>query len=736
MTGRKRILAVDDDPKNRNLLKHMLESLDYEPELAGSGSEALEKLGSGIDLVLLDVMMPGMDGFEVARRIRSDPFNSDIPIIVVTILTGKEDRLRAVESGANDFISKPIDKLELRVRLTSLLKMKEAQDAIKRHRDELEEMVARRTAALQESERRCRTLYEDSKRREELYHSFLTASADAVVIYDTQGRTQYVSPSFTRTFGWDLSEVESKLLPYVPDAEKQGSQEQVDDVIRKGATVSGFVTKRSTKDGRVLDMSISASRYMDHRGDPAGMLVVLHDITEHKRMDQALRESEARFRNIFEAAQDCIFLKDRSLSFTDVNPAMLEMLEMPFDGLIGKTDEELFGEDYAVQARNLEARVLEGQTIETEQTLKTKSGPVVLDCIRFPIRDSSGEITGVCGIARDMTERARTTHEAAHRGEEYPANATRSALELVRLAAKTDSIVLFLGESGSGKDHFARHLHELSQRANGPFFSINCAALPQDLAESELFGHEPGAFTGSAGRKRGLLELAEGGSLLLNEIGELSPRLQAKLLTFLDTQSFTRVGGEKSIKVNARLMAATNRDLEKEVETGNFREDLFYRLSVFVIKVPPLRRRTEDIPIIARDLVHLLVKRIGLLKVPVIEPAAMVILTRYDWPGNVRELRNVLERALILCRHNRITPEDIGISPKPGVDPGKDDMAITLNIAENTSLGEVLHETKRLLVTRALHRCRWNVTAAARLLGVSRDSLRHHMEFLSIRRGE
>jgi len=735
MTGRKRILAVDDDPKNRNLLKHMLESLDYEPELAGSGSEALEKLGNGIDLVLLDVMMPGMDGFEVARRIRSDPFHGDIPIIVVTILTGKQDRLQAVEAGANDFISKPIDKLELRVRLVSLLRMKEAQDAIKRHRDELEEMVARRTAALQESERRCRNLYEDSKRREELYHSFLTASADAVVIYDRNGLTQYVSPSFTRTFGWDLSEVESKVLPYVPDTEKQTSQEQVENVIRDGATVSGFITKRSTKDGRVLDMSISASRYMDHRGDPAGMLVILHDITERKRMDQALRESEARFRNIFEAARDCIFLKDRTLSFTDVNPAMLELLEMSFARIIGKTDRELFGEDYAMQAKSLEFRVLEGQTIETEQTLKTKSGPVILDCIRFPIRDSSGEITGVCGIARDMTERARTTHQAAYRGEEYPANATRSALELVRLAAKTDSIVLFLGESGSGKDHFARHLHEQSRRANGPFFSINCAALPQDLAESELFGHEPGAFTGSAGRKRGLLELAEGGSLLLNEIGELSPRLQAKLLTFLDTQSFTRVGGEKSIKVNARLMAATNRDLEKEVETGNFREDLFYRLSVFVIKVPPLRRRTEDIPIIARDLVQLLAKRIGLMRVPIIDPAGMENLTRYDWPGNVRELRNVLERALILCNHNHITAEDIGISHKPGADSGNDNMAITLNVSDNTSMGDVLQEAKRLLVTQALHRCRWNVTAAARLLGVSRDSLRHHMEFLSIRRG-
>lgn len=172
---------------------------------------------------------------------------------------------------------------------------------------------------------------------------------------------------------------------------------------------------------------------------------------------------------------------------------------------------------------------------------------------------------------------------------DYPSPVMQTVLAACREAAGTDSLVLLLGESGSGKDYLARYIHNHSKRAVGPYLSINCAAVPEELAESELFGHEHGAFTGTQGRKRGLLELAENGTLLLNEIGDLSLRLQAKLLTFLDTRKFTRVGGEKEVSVNARIIVATNRDLEKEAATGRFRQDLFYRLNVLSIEVPPLR---------------------------------------------------------------------------------------------------------------------------------------------------
>jgi DNA-binding NtrC family response regulator len=351
------------------------------------------------------------------------------------------------------------------------------------------------------------------------------------------------------------------------------------------------------------------------------------------------------------------------------------------------------------------------------------------------MRNASGEVIGICGIARDVTERKLRDIERTGQAEEYPSQAMRSTLEQIRLAAKTDALVLFLGESGSGKDYLARYLHEHSRRADGPFFSINCAALPPELAESELFGHEPGAFTGSRGRKRGLLELAEGGTLLLNEIGDLSPQLQAKLLTFLDTQTFTRVGGEKSVSVSARLVAATNRELEKEVALGSFRKDLFYRLNVFSIRVPSLRERIEDLPLIAHDLLESLGEKMGLHEMPVLDAQALTALSNYRWPGNVRELRNVVERALILCRDNRITLSDISVGQNVDCSDVPVDVAgFTISLSAETSMMDTLQGAKTWMVTEGLRLSGGSVKEAASLLGISRDQMKYLMKSLAIRR--
>ena len=217
--------------------------------------------------------------------------------------------------------------------------------------------------------------------------------------------------------------------------------------------------------------------------------------------------------------------------------------------------------------------------------------------MRSPLRDSSGTVFGICGIARDVSDRrVREGTTSIVSAGDYRSSAIRETVEWVNLAAQNDSTVLFLGESGTGKDHWARHVHDSSRRAGGPFLTINCAAFSPELVESELFGHEAGAFTGALGRKRGLLELAEGGTLLLNEIGEMPAAMQSKLLTFLDRQSVRRVGGEKSISVDTRILAATNRDLAQEVQQGRFRADLFYRLDVLTITIRPLRERMEDLP--------------------------------------------------------------------------------------------------------------------------------------------
>jgi two-component system, NtrC family, response regulator AtoC len=464
------------------------------------------------------------------------------------------------------------------------------------------------------------------------------------------------------------------------------------------------------------------------------------EMSLHKAsMERRLRESEERFRTVIETAEDLIFIKDSALRYTHVNPAMLRMIGRDGSKVIGKTDGELFGGEEAKHSSEVEFRVLEGQTVNLEHSTTFNNQRVTCSFIRVPLRDARGKVSGLCGIGRDITELKRREMmqepEMQDSAQEiHFSEAMKNTLNQVRLAAGTDSICLLLGESGCGKDYLAKYLHDHSPRASGPFFSINCAALAPELAESELFGHERGAFTGAAGRKRGLLELAEGGTLLLNEIGELSLKLQAKLLAFLDTKSFNRVGGEKSISVNARLVAATNRDLEKDVETGKFRKDLFYRLNVITIRVPPLRERKGDLKLLVRDLIESLVKALGFRGTPSVDREAMELLECYDWPGNVRELRNVLERALIHSDKKHITPEQISLASKAPSDETRSAITFTVTVSEGSPMPDALQEAKRHIAKEGLRRSGGSVKEAAQLLGISRDALNYLLKSLSLRK--
>ena len=459
------------------------------------------------------------------------------------------------------------------------------------------------------------------------------------------------------------------------------------------------------------------------------------EITDRQRAEAELRRSEERFRAVFESAQDCIFMKDQDMRYTHVNPAMLRLLATVPERIIGATDEALFDVDTSRGLRDVERRVLEGRTIETQQNIPGNGGQIILSCIRSPLLDSAGTIMGIYGIARDLTDRQTQEAELMNPPGSYGSKSMKAVLDQVGLASATDSIVLLLGESGTGKDYLARHLHEKSHRSAGPFFAINCAALPGELAESELFGHEAGAFTGSRARKRGLLELAEGGTLLLNEIGDLPIHLQAKLLTFLDTQSFTRVGGEKSVEVNTRVIAATNRDIEREAAEGNFREDLFYRLNVFAIRVPPLRQRKEDLPLLVTELLGALATKMGFSEAPGVAQSAMDSLVKYHWPGNVRELRNVLERALILSDKKKITLNDIGrLRKEVDENDRRPDLSCSISVSAWRPLPNALREAERSLATEALRRSGGSIKSAALDLGISRDQMKYLIKSLGIRR--
>ena len=289
---------------------------------------------------------------------------------------------------------------------------------------------------------------------------------------------------------------------------------------------------------------------------------------------------------------------------------------------------------------------------------------------------------------------------------------------VAKVAASPASTVLLTGESGTGKDLVAKTIHYSSARSSRPFMNITCSALPEQLLESELFGHERGAFTDARLQKRGLLESADGGTVFLDEIGEMVPGLQAKLLRFLEEKSFKRVGGAGDIRVDVRVVAATNRNLEEQVAKGEFRSDLYYRLNVLPIRLPALREHAGDVSYLVNFFIDMFNQEFK-KHITGASPAAETLLKTYGWPGNVRELRNVVERAMLLAEGNRLEVHDFG-ALKPGVGAG--------DPFDLPAAGVDLEELERSLVAQALRRAGGNQTKAAALLGINRDQIRYRIE--------
>lgn len=451
------------------------------------------------------------------------------------------------------------------------------------------------------------------------------------------------------------------------------------------------------------------------------------EIAERTQAENALRRSEELFRAMFDGAQDMIFMMDSDLRYKQVNRATTRMLGLDESEIIGRKSKDIYGATVGRQLRLLDLRVLEGETIEREHAVRIKDLRLILNTILRPLHNAEGKIIGVFGISRDVTDRARTLPTPKAVFESYPSQAMKMTMNDARSAATSDGTVLLQGESGSGKDYLARWIHDHSKRTHGPYFSLNCAAIARELAESELFGHERGAFTGAHSRKRGLLELAEGGTLLLNEIGELPLSLQSKLLTFLDTRSFLRVGGEKHHTVNARIISATSRNLDEEVEEGRFLSALFYRINVFGITLPPLRDRIEDIPVLFEEIIARLATELQLTQLPYIDPAFATALARYDWPGNVRELRNAIERALIVSDGRSFSLALPSVQQSP-----HDWSHVSSFPVHERTLHDVTDEVIKSLCLEALRRCEGNRRCAARTLGIARDSLYRYMKRFGI----
>jgi PAS domain S-box-containing protein len=415
--------------------------------------------------------------------------------------------------------------------------------------------------------------------------------------------------------------------------------------------------------------------------------------------------------------------------------------------LYGIPESEIKGRDIGEFFTNLlVTQSLQDKKVFREVYHQPREGAHVL-ITAAPVYDRGGGAIGSISLERDIAdiiyfneELSRTTFKVSQLRNELSrlskkdpfariyghSRAIRETIKVSRKYASTEATLLITGESGSGKELFAQAIHEESDRCQKPFVAVNCSAIPSALFESEIFGYEGGSFTGALKEgRRGKFEMADGGTLFLDEIGDLEPGAQVKLLRVLQEKVLYRVGGTRPVRVDVRIIAATNRDLENKVKEGTFREDLFYRLNVITLKVPPLRDRREDMP----ELVYLLLKELAAVhgkKISGVNPRVMLAFMDYHWPGNVRELRNVLERLVILEEEETIgednLPEFLTIDPRPSGSAA----------GGGVSLAEATGRAERKMILEALSRASGNKAEAARMLGVPRSSLYYRMKALGI----
>ncbi len=458
----------------------------------------------------------------------------------------------------------------------------------------------------------------------------------------------------------------------------------------------------------------------DSRGEPLYLLGISEDITERLKAEEVARE----FAEVVRNARDAVITWRTDGTVATWNPGAERLYGLEAKEALGRSVERFVPDAELASFRKKQQEALGGREVGVAEVVRQRADgrEIEVEETLFVLRNVHGNPSRLVSIARDLSELARwrratevlsAVTEATHEVERARSAKMQEALKCADLvAADSGATVLILGETGVGKSWLARRIHQKSPRADKPIFEINCAGLAPQLVESELFGHERGAFTGAVSQKRGLVETAEGGTLFLDEVGELSLAVQGQLLTFLDTRSFRRVGGNRALTANVRLIAATNIELKAAVDQGKFRRDLYYRLSVVPIVVPPLRERRDEIPLLAETILVDLARKAGKAKVE-LGRGVTVALQRYPWPGNIRELRNALERALILSRGGTVEtdhlPAEIRESPAPA--PGS----------------QSLDSVEREHILRALKDTNGNRTRAAELLGISRSTLKRRL---------
>ncbi len=575
---------------------------------------------------------------------------------------------------------------------------------------------------------------------EERFRKIFDYSNDAIFVVDpVRDEILDVNPQACKMLGFPREDLLSMRMSEIHPEEMPLLRNFAASVFDRG---HGWTNELSclTKSGKRLPSEISAS--VIELGGRKCLIALIRDITERKRAEQALRESEEKLSRILESAMDAIITIDEQLRIVIFNQAAekafrcrdCHAIGQPFDRFLSERFRNLILENmqafetdrktkrYMLTPEGLTARRANGEEFLVEATI-SKVEVQQQQLYTIILRD-------VDDLKRAQAELGKLQLENLYLQEEIKSEynfetivgaskAIKKVFQEIEKVAATDSTVLILGETGTGKELVARAIHNLSKRKKSALIKVNCAALPSGLIESELFGHEKGAFTGALARKIGRFELANGGTIFLDEIGDLPLELQAKLLRVLQEGEFERVGGAQTIKVDVRVIAATNRNLEKALQQETFRSDLYYRLNVYPIRLPSLRDRKEDIPLLVKYFAAKYGAKMG-KKIATVSQKALRDLQAYPWPGNIRELENVIERAVILTSGSQL---ELGDWLPPRQTGASGSRVPTLEELEREHIIKVLELTGRQV---------GGEKGAAKLLGMKRTTLISKMKKLGI----
>ncbi|MHB8808423.1 MAG: sigma 54-interacting transcriptional regulator [Desulfobulbaceae bacterium] len=575
----------------------------------------------------------------------------------------------------------------------------------------------------------------------------------ATLFTDPERRIVMANPAVERIFGYTEAELLGRDTEiFYPTREEYERIGQLRFNRQAGDNPQPVRTTYRRKNGTVFPAEVVGAAVRDEEGNVMGFLGLIQDISARVAQEEKLRDTELLYRAVSDFTYDWEYWRDPDGPFRYVSPSCERITGYRPEEFMDNPDllhEIVLPEDREIWERHFRESVEKVTRREVQFRIVRRDGTIRwIEHACQPVVGEGGELLGFRASNRDITKRKKVEQdlrralaeistlekkleaETAYLREEInlehnfrniigKSNALQYVLFKVEQIAATDTLALILGETGTGKELIARAIHNASKRADRPLIKVNCATLPDNLIESELFGYEKGAFTGADKRHAGRFEVADGTTLFLDEIGELPPGLQAKLLRVLQDGEFERLGSSRTIKVDVRVIAATNRDLEEDVRQGRFRKDLWYRLNVFPLTVPPLRDRIDDIPLLVNHFVTRFARKQG-KAVPTVSMGVMAALQRYSWPGNVRELENVIERAMISTTGPRLRlPDGLKVNSEEG----------------STGQLKTLSAMEREYILKVLEKTNWKVSgksSAAEILGMDRSTLRARMQKLGI----